>query len=214
MTLLGQHGDLVFQISQHLAYPDKVALRAVSRQCTDNIDWTTRDREQKLRSALCWSKKINSPPHFAFVVDLLQDRQVDSYSFRLACQEGHDMIVAYMLQDERLDPSVWNNMALTQACTDGKIAVVEVLLQDSRVVRHPGLVDELLISGSREGQLELVELLLQDPRVSLLPGVCLRTTSYRQSVTARHPGCTWSTTAWINIYAFGNRHSEWSSFHR
>ena len=66
--------------------------------------------------------------------------------------------------DSRLDPSDFWNLAIREACENGHLDVVKLLLQDSRV--DPSANDnEAVQSAFENGHAEIFKLLLRDPRV-------------------------------------------------
>jgi ankyrin repeat protein len=81
-----------------------------------------------------------------------------------ASLDGHLKVINLLLQDERVDPSARNNVAIRSASQKGHLAVVERLLQDERV--DPSIIANAAIRfASMHGHLAVVERLLQDPRV-------------------------------------------------
>ena len=68
------------------------------------------------------------------------------------------MCIRDRLQDERVDPSDFNNYAIKQASEKGHLEVVQLLLQDERV--DPSVDDNWAIRwASKNGHSEVVEAL-------------------------------------------------------
>ena len=57
----------------------------------------------------------------------------NNHAIQLASENGHNLVVDRLLQDERVDPSASDNRAIRSASHNGHLAVVERLLQDPRV---------------------------------------------------------------------------------
>ena len=61
-----------------------------------------------------------------------------------------------LLQDDRVDPSARNNLAIKEAARYGEVDIVEILLHDQRV--DPSASDNLALSlASRYGKINLVD---------------------------------------------------------
>jgi hypothetical protein len=70
----------------------------------------------------------------------------------------------FLVEEEKLDPSIVDNTALTTAIKYGRQNIVEYLLADERV--DPSDNDnEALIEASKRGEVDMVRLLLADERV-------------------------------------------------
>lgn len=94
---------------------------------------------------------------------------------RQATQEGHDQVVAVLLQDPRVNPSVDNNWPIKIASSLGHEDVVRVFLKDGRA--DPSVDNNYpLREASANGHIEVVALLLSDKRVdpTLNENVALR----------------------------------------
>jgi ankyrin repeat protein len=69
-----------------------------------------------------------------------------------------------LLQDDRFDPSLYENAAIGFACRKGNIAVVNRLLQDKRV-DPSDVINHAIRIAIEKGYVEVVDRLLQDDRV-------------------------------------------------
>jgi hypothetical protein len=68
--------------------------------------------------------------------------------------------IAFLLQDPRVDPSAFNNIALQLACYHGHKDIVQLLLEDPRV--NPGVPNNKPLNmATYQGHLEIVQLLLE-----------------------------------------------------
>jgi phosphopantetheinyl transferase (holo-ACP synthase) len=85
-------------------------------------------------------------------------------AFREAASRGHAAVVERMLEDDLVDPSANDNLAIGRAAYFGHLAVVERLLKDDRV--DPSAKDnEAIGAAAVNGHLAVVERLLEDDRV-------------------------------------------------
>lgn len=71
-------------------------------------------------------------------------------------------IVALLLKDRRVDPTVFESDALRVAVRNGGLAMVDLLLRDGRA--NPA-VNNIILVAAEHGHAEVVKRLLQDPRV-------------------------------------------------
>ncbi|KAI8906751.1 ankyrin repeat-containing domain protein [Gorgonomyces haynaldii] len=97
------------------------------------------------------------------MVDLGADMSSgNDYALRLAAEHGHEEIVAYLLQNQSVQPNTWNNFPIRIACSKGHHKVVELLLRhpkvDSQAFGH-----QPLYSAAEKGHNEVVQLLLSTP---------------------------------------------------
>jgi ankyrin repeat protein len=81
-----------------------------------------------------------------------------------ACRGGHLAVVERLLEDERVDPSACDNLAMLFASGQGHLAVVERLLLDARVDPAASNNDSIH-SAAYQCYSDVVERLLQDKRV-------------------------------------------------
>jgi ankyrin repeat protein len=82
--------------------------------------------------------------------------------FLWAARNGHARILEYVLP--LVDPTILEQEALTDACSNGHTDIVQLLLADPRI--DPSLYDDVAIRfAASEGHLDIVSLLLQDERV-------------------------------------------------
>eukprot|EP00742_Colponemidia_sp_Colp-10_P008419 GILJ01009119.1.p1 GENE.GILJ01009119.1~~GILJ01009119.1.p1 ORF type:complete len:538 (-),score=53.13 GILJ01009119.1:69-1682(-) len=99
-------------------------------------------------------------------VELYAKTIADGFCWEMAARTG-DMQTLNALPLcflERSDPSAWNNYAIGLASQNGHIAMVNRLLQDSRV--DPSADDNYAIAfASVDGHVAVVDRLLEDPRV-------------------------------------------------
>ncbi len=77
--------------------------------------------------------------------------------------DDHSKVFFLLLRDNRIDPSIKNNFAITEASRQGKTKLVKLLLQDKRV--NPAANDNEAIREACYENNEIVKLLLQDKRV-------------------------------------------------
>ena len=82
----------------------------------------------------------------------------------MASSRGLIDIVDRLLQDERVDPSEFNNTAIITAFHYKHFSVIKRLLQDERC-NTVDVLHRLMIIASRYGNLTLLEMVLQDERV-------------------------------------------------
>jgi DNA-binding FrmR family transcriptional regulator len=97
---------------------------------------------------------------------LLQDSRIDPSfdTIRLAAQNGHLAVVERLLQDECVDPSDCDDLAVLCAAENGHLAVVVRLLLDERV--DPSARDNDAVRAAAEnGHVAVVDRLLEDDRV-------------------------------------------------
>jgi hypothetical protein len=74
-------------------------------------------------------------------------------------------VVKLLLNDERVNPSGYNNYAIRYASENGHVDVVKLLLNDKRV--DPGAQQQYaLVSAARKGHMKVVKALLDDRRVA------------------------------------------------
>ena len=79
-------------------------------------------------------------------------------------EKGYKKVVAQLLADNRVDPSVDENLAIRDASYYGHLKVVDLLLRDPRV--NPSADDNCAIRwASENGHLKVVKKLLSDPRI-------------------------------------------------
>ena len=89
------------------------------------------------------------------------------FVFRKCCEGGFDVIVAFMLRDDVIDPGDCRNYAIRLASTNGHLEVVRLLFSDKRV--DPSDCDNYAVRrASENGHLKIVRLLLEDDRVDLI----------------------------------------------
>jgi DNA-binding FrmR family transcriptional regulator len=87
-----------------------------------------------------------------------------NYALCRAAENGHDLVVDYLLRHAMFDPSANDNLALRLAAHNGYLAIVDRLLHDVRV--DPSDRDNHAIQlAAANGHLAVVERLLQDRRV-------------------------------------------------
>jgi ankyrin repeat protein len=82
-----------------------------------------------------------------------------------AIRENKIEQVRLLLQDPRVDRSVFDNFAIQMAAGKGHLEVVQLLLQDPRVDATANNNFAIRMAAGK-GHLEVVRLLLQDPRVN------------------------------------------------
>ncbi|KAJ3268041.1 hypothetical protein HDV01_003513 [Terramyces sp. JEL0728] len=94
---------------------------------------------------------------------LLRDpRVVPTDTLWRCCINGHFSTVKYLM--DYVEPYESNNLAIRQACINGNVDIIKLLLDDSRV--DPSDHDnEAIKYASYFGHLKVVEMLLSDPRV-------------------------------------------------
>lgn len=97
------------------------------------------------------------------VINLLANRRVTPITHNLydALRNNHVEIVELLLNDGRIDPGSFDNVALRAASASGYLDIVNLLLEDPRV----NLINSLTIA-SENGQLNVVNRLLEDSRVN------------------------------------------------
>jgi hypothetical protein len=111
--------------------------------------------------------------------------------FVFVCSCGFDSAVADLLNDVRVDPAAFENLAVCVAAASGHLRVLEYLLSDSRVdpsmyssfklvggPHHlpriePGSSAAALFSACQQGRADIVERLLCDPRVDPMLDDCM-----------------------------------------
>ncbi len=88
-------------------------------------------------------------------------------SLQSAVIHGQTDIVRLLLSDDRVDPSIYDNMALLQAVRKGHAEIVKLLLLDKRV--DPSVYDNVALEEAvLRRQTETAKLLLLDKSVQLL----------------------------------------------
>jgi ankyrin repeat protein len=98
--------------------------------------------------------------HIEIVKLLLQHKDVIICNFpiRTASYHGHFEIVKLLLQDSRVDPSEYDNLAVSFAIYGGHCEIVKLLLQDPRVDPSTN-VDFVVRCASKKGYYDIVKLL-------------------------------------------------------
>lgn len=115
---------------------------------------------------------------------LLGDGSLDTAPLACACANGHQAVVALLLADRRIDPSLLpsppaqianarqqsehaGSLPIAAAVQGGQIEVLRMLLAHPRVDPHPGVAEAAWSTGRAS---EMMELLLEDPRVDASAG--------------------------------------------
>lgn len=84
--------------------------------------------------------------------------------FIKACEVGNIYLVKKLLNNDKIDPTIKNNLPFIVASMDGRYEVVKILLQDDRI--DPTSKDNLAISiAYKERNYKVVELLAKDERI-------------------------------------------------
>lgn len=83
--------------------------------------------------------------------------------FDICCKYNHHKLCKILLEDERLDPSFNNNVAIRYATINNNPRVVELLLKDSRI--DPTVCEWYIIYGACiAGHIDIIKLFLNDKR--------------------------------------------------
>lgn len=83
------------------------------------------------------------------------------YIFKCCAEYGDADLINIMLDNNRVDPSIYKNYAICMSSYKGYLSIVERLLEDPRV----NFGKKSLRSAIRNGHLPVVNRLLEDPRV-------------------------------------------------
>ncbi|CEP00470.1 hypothetical protein PBRA_001524 [Plasmodiophora brassicae] len=139
--------------------------------------------------------------HWDVVRFLIHDRQADpgacvaigdgwsgedNAAIRLAALNGHDRVVAILLQSERCNPGASQSQALRNAASAGHVRIVERLIVE-KSVDASALHGDCLTQAARNGHIDIVRVLLQrttaDPcawRCAPLRAACSRANADRR----------------------------------
>lgn len=82
-----------------------------------------------------------------------------------ACRNNHHEIVIRLLEDHEIDPNKSDGKAFFEACFEGHVSIVELLLRCPRVDLTYGLALKGLQFACYRGNMDVVKLLLSDPRI-------------------------------------------------
>jgi ankyrin repeat protein len=90
---------------------------------------------------------------------LLEDARcvLNNASINIAAIHGNTNVVEFLLQDDRIDPTIGECRVLVAACMFGHKSVVQLLLQDGRVFQY----EEALVAATESGYSDIGELLKQ-----------------------------------------------------
>src|SRR5690348_2379907 len=55
------------------------------------------------------------------------------FAIRHSCEKGFYMLVQILLDDKRVDPSVYGGCPLVLACANGQLEIIKLLLKDPRI---------------------------------------------------------------------------------
>lgn len=83
------------------------------------------------------------------------------------CIKGNIELVKLLLENSRVDPSIYNNYCIMMASERGHTEIVKILLKDNRV--NPAIKNNYPIKTAKMyGHQEIVNLLIEDGRSSLV----------------------------------------------
>ncbi len=126
-------------------------------------------RGLRMMATACYGSDNRRRPHKEAVSMLLSDGKCDPSDSRIIGNTagfGNTEIVELLLADNRVDPSVENNLAIRYASESGHTEVVKLLLDDPRV-NPADNNDSAIRQASQNGHANVVRLLFPDPRISL-----------------------------------------------
>jgi len=113
--------------------------------------------------------------HSEMIIKLASDPRIDVEAnddllFRLACLKGDLRVVAFLLQDVRVNPLARHNQGMASACEQGFASIVQILLQGlaKHWPKNPMLLHVPYVRACYKGHVNIIRIFLDLDTQSLL----------------------------------------------